>query len=62
MNNKHRIINPFTAPAGNISGWKLQRRAYKQYIFRSYDTSTFNAMCFDENPFTCQCEKGDRKA
>ena len=31
----------------------------KQYIFRSSDTSTFNAMRFDENPFTHQCEKGD---
>ena len=25
-------------------------------------TSTFNAMCFDENPFTCRCEKENTKA
>ena len=25
-------------------------------------TSIFNAMRFDENPFTCQCEKEDKKA
>ena len=40
----------------------MQERAGKQYIFQSYNTSTFNALRFDENPFTCQCEKGDKKA
>ena len=25
-------------------------------------TSTFNAMCFDENSFTCQCKKEDRNS
>ena len=25
-------------------------------------TSTFNAVCFDENPFTCQCGKEDRNS
>ena len=25
-------------------------------------TSTLNAMCIDENPFTCQCEKEDKRA
>ena len=33
----------------------------KQNIFRSYNTSTLNAMRFDENPFTCQCEKKKTK-
>ena len=32
----------------------------KQYIFQSYDASTFNAKSFDENPFICQCEKEDK--
>ena len=27
-----------------------------------FSTSTFNAMSFDENPFTCQCEKEDKNA
>ena len=40
----------------------MHGRAYKQYIFRSYDTSTFNAMRFDENSFKCQCEKEDKEA
>jgi len=40
----------------------MHRRAYKQYIFRSYNTSTFNAMRFDENPFTFQHEKENQKA
>ena len=35
--------------------------ACKQYIFRFFNTSTFTAMCFDENPFTCQCEKTKTK-
>ena len=28
-----------------IPGWKMRGRACKQYIFRSCNTSTFNAMC-----------------
>ena len=36
--------------------------ACKQYIFRSYNTSVFSAIPFEESPFTCQCEKEDRKA
>ena len=35
---------------------------YKQYIFRSYNSSTFNAVRFDESPFTWQSEKDDKKA
>ena len=30
-------------------GWKMHGRACKQYIFWSYNRSTFNAMCSDEN-------------
>ena len=29
---------------------------------RSYNTSTFNAMRFDQNPFTCQCKKRKQKS
>ena len=48
-------FNPFTAPACNISGLKDA-----QCVFRSYDTSTFNAVSFDENPFASQCEKENK--
>ena len=40
----------------------MHGRGYKQYVFRSYNTSTFSAMRFDESPFTCQWEKEDKKA
>ena len=36
--------------------------ACKEYIFRSYNTSTFHATRFDEDPFTWQCGKEDKKA
>ena len=41
--------------------WKMYGRTSKQYIFRSCNTSTFNAMCFDENSFPCQSKKKERK-
>ena len=31
-------------------------------ISRSCNTSTFNGMRFNENPFTCQCKKEDKKS
>ena len=37
-------------------------RTCKQYIVRSYSTSTFNGISFDENSFTFQCEKEDKNA
>ena len=41
----------------------MQGRACKQCISDpSYNTSTFNAVRFDENPFTCLCNKEDEKA
>ena len=56
-------INPFTAPAcKNSAGWKMHGGTCKQYMFRSYNPSNFNAMRFDKNPFTCQSEKENRKA
>ena len=48
-------FNPFTTTVCKISGLKdVHKMYYKQYIFRSYNTSIFNAMRFDENPFTRQ--------
>ena len=38
----------------------MDGRACKQYIFRSCNTSTLNALNFDKNPFTCQCETEDK--
>ena len=35
--------------------------ACKQCIFQSYNTSTVNAVCFNENPFACQCQKKEEK-
>ena len=29
---------------------------------RSFNTSAFNAVRFNENPFACQCEKEDKTA
>lgn len=42
----------------------MHGRACKRYIFLSYgyDKSTFKATSFDENPFTCHCEKEDKNA
>ena len=42
-------------------GWKIHGRAFKQCIF-SPITSIFDARHFDENHFTYQCEKEDKKA
>ena len=42
-------------------GWKMHGRASKQYIFQSYNSSTFNVMRFSANPFSCSCEKEDRR-
>ena len=55
-------LTPISAPACAISGMKDARTHLKQYIFQSYSISTFNAMRFDENPFTCLCEKENKKA
>ena len=39
----------------------MDGRACKQYVFWSYNASTFNAMCFGEGPFTGQCEREKKK-
>ena len=42
--------------------WKMDGPAYKQYILKSYNTSTFNAVRSDEQLFSCQCENEDKMA
>ena len=54
-------INPFTTPAGKISGLKSAHiHPSKQYIWRSYNKSTFSTVHFDRNPFTCSCKGGKK--
>ena len=59
----NKNFNPFTAPDCNILGLKDAWMAciILFVCFQFCNTSTFNAMCFDENPSTCQSEKGDKK-
>ena len=53
-----RRINPFTAPACKISGLKRAHiHACKQYIWWSYNKSTFNTVHFNKNPSLCSCQK-----
>ena len=54
-------FNPFTAPACTISGLNDAQTRQQTYMFRSYNTSTFNAMHFYENPFKSECEKENEK-
>ena len=56
-------FNSFTARPQPVQspGGKVQGRPYKQCLFRSYETSTFNTMRFDQIPFTHQCEKEDKQ-
>ena len=39
----------------------MHGRAYKQYISRSYNTSTFKAVRFDGDPYTCPCENKTKR-
>ena len=55
-------INPFTAPACTISGLKDAQTYLQTVYFLVLQQSTFNVILFDENAFTCQCEKDDKKA
>ena len=41
-------LTPSLPQPVRFPGWKMHGRTCKQYIFRSYNTSTFNAMRFDE--------------
>ena len=54
-------FNPFTASACKIFGLKDARMRLQTVYFWSYNTSTSNATRFDENPFSCQCEKENKK-
>ena len=73
---QRQLLTPSLPQPVTFPGWKLQGRAFKQYIFRSHNesafsamrchenanASTFNGVLFDENPFTCQSEKENKKA
>ena len=54
------LINPFTAC--KISGLNDAWMRLQTCIFSGPIKSIFNAKRFDENSFTCQCEKEDIKA
>ena len=60
-------FTPFIAPACKSSGLKdarthlKKKRKKKEHIFRSCNTSIFNAIRFDEDHFTCQFEKENKK-
>ena len=56
------LLAPLLPQPVKFPGWKMHTRTCKQYTFRSYNTSTFSAVRFDENPFTCLCNKEDEKA
>ena len=56
------VINPFTAPACKISGLEDARTGLQNSPFSGPIASALNAMRFGESPFTCQCEKEDKKA
>ena len=51
------------AIAVNLYNFRAERcrAAPANRIFSGPITAVFNAMCFDENPFTCRCEKRRQK-
>ena len=57
-----RGLNPSLPQPIKCPGWKMHGATCKQYNIQSYVIPTFNANRFDENPFTCQCEKQHKKA
>ena len=57
-----KALNPFTAAHVKFTARKMHERTCKQCIFRSYNTSIFNAICFNENLFTSRCEKENNMA
>ena len=70
---KRRLLTP-SLPSPSLYNFRAERcregtplqtvfsgRPYKQCLFRSYETSTFNTMHFDQIPFTHQCEKEDKQ-
>ena len=61
--NSHSLfVNPFSATACTISWLKSAHiHTFKQYIWWSYNKSTFNTLHLNRNPFTCSCKKGAKK-
>ena len=55
-------INPITATACKISGLKDPRTRLQTECFLGPITSVLSALRFNGDPFTCQCEKEDKKA
>ena len=69
--NEHSLLTPLLPQPVKFLGWTIhkchppppqKKQQQPQYTFQSYNTSTFSAICFDENPFTCQYKKEDKKA
>ena len=56
-----KILTPSMPQPVKFTGWKLHGHSCRQSISRSFNTSTFNAKRFYENPFTCRCEKENKK-
>ena len=54
------LTPPLPQPV-KFPGWKMQRRACKQFIFRSCNTSTFSAMRFDQSSFPMLVRKRKKK-
>ena len=46
-----KLLTPSLLQPVNFPGGKMQGRACKQHIFRSYNPSTFNAMRLDVNTY-----------
>jgi len=55
-------VNTFTPPACKYFRVERCTDAPANSIFYGPIRSVFNAVRFDENPFTCQCEKENKKA
>ena len=55
------LLTPPLPQPVTILGCTMHKHVCKQYIFRFCNTSTFNAIRFDENPLTCQCKKRKQK-
>ena len=57
----YHVLSPLTPSLPQhvkFTAWKMHARTCRQYIFRAYNTSTFNAIFFfPENLFTSRCEK-----
>ena len=59
---KTEAINPFSAPACQISGLKSTRTNLQTVYFWSYNKCDVNSVRFGEHPFTYYCEKEKKKS